>query len=781
MGNEITVQAGAQSLTTGYYGNEHKRNPYLIYNLVNWRDQSILFFLPTLPQVHLITCGLLGPTGLGKTNPTTKHPLRLVLLFIFLLAAPPYTWAQGPVIVPDAPDRPSAAATAPSPDTPATAANNAAPVPNDPSSNTNQLSPHSSGADPNPSEASSNSSGADPSPSGASSNSSEADPNPSPAGPNPSEAGPNSNDANLNPSKTESNSNETASDSNGAASDSTVAPSQSPSGPNSSPETTTAPNESPSATGDPAKTPGNPEPASSEPIPSPDELEARGATIGKIEFIVQDVFDTSNPKENNKLFRAANALHISTKHYVIEEHILFKSGDPYVHRTIEESERILRSNEFLYDAKIRPIRYHNNKVDIEVLTRDVWTLTGSVNFQNKGGVRDTGFEIEDQNLLGHGKRISLQRSRDADRSENLIEYYDPLFTKERLQMTVGYSNNSDGWRKSFDLERPFYSLDSRWSFGVNWDNSARTDTLYRDYEQYQRFNFRETVYGVFGGYSMGLEHNRISRFTLGFASEEVQISRNSETDLTRPLPPNRAVSYPWIGFNRIDNHFIKATRVDLIERTEDINIGMEYDVKVGASNRVFGAMENRLIVEGFFTKGYRPLRPDNLLLSSAKLTGRLSNTHAENMLLETKARFFLPAAKHQVNYARLQFDVGHDLDEDKQLLLGGQNGLRGYPANYREGNRRFLLNLERRFYGTHHLWQLFYVGAAAFFDVGSAWQNEARRDSNFEALRDYGLGLRLSSSRSGRGQVLHFDLAYALDGDNSISKRQRILSIESTF
>ena len=732
MRNEITVQAGAQSLTTGYYGNEHKRNPYLIYNLVNWRNQSILFFLPTLPQIHLITCGLLGPTGLGKTNPTTKHPLRLVLLFIFLLAAPPYMWAQGPVIAPNAPDRPSAATTTPSPGTPATAPNKAAPVLNDPSSNTNQVSPHSSGA---------------------SSNSSEAD----------------------------SISSEAASDSSGAASDSTVAPLQSPSGPNSTPETTTAPDESPSSAGDPAKTPSNPEPTPSEPIPSPEELEARGATIGKIEFIIQDVFDTSNPKENNKLFRAANALHISTKQYVIEEQILFKTGDRYVPRTIEETERILRSNEFLYDASIRAIRYHNNQVDIEVLTRDVWTLTGSVNFQRKGGVSDTGFEIEDQNLLGHGKRISLQRSRDANRSENLIEYYDPLFTKERLQMTVGYSNNSDGWRKSFDLERPFYSLDSRWSFGVNWDNSSRTDTLYRDHEEYQHFNYRETVYGVFGGYSMGLEHNHISRFTLGFASEEVQISPNSETDLTRPLPPNRAVSYPWIGFNRIDNHFIKAKRIDLIERTEDINIGTEYDVKIGASNQVFGAMENRLIIEGFVSKGNQPLRPDNLLLSSAKLSGRLSNTHAENMLLATKARFFSPAAKHQVNYARLQFDVGHDLDEDKQLLLGGQNGLRGYPANYREGNRRFLLNLERRFYGTHQLWQLFYVGAAAFFDVGSAWQNEARRDSNFEALRDYGLGLRLSSSRSGRGQVLHFDLAYALDGDDSISKRQRILSIESTF
>lgn len=748
MTNENTIQAGAQRLATGYYGNEHKRNPYLKYHLVNGRGQSILFFLLTLPPVDPKIRGQ-GRTRIGATKSTAKHSVRLVLLFIFLLTAASYTWAQTPISAPSSPDGPrdsAAPLTADIPEASATAPVAASPAANDPSSNTKAVPPNSSEAVPNSSEAASTSNGAGSDSSGAESDSSEA-----------------------------------ASNSSDSAPDSTKSPSPSTSEPTSTVETPAAPNETQSPASGPATIPSHAEPAPNESIPSPEELEARGATIGKIEFIVHDVFDTSNPKENNKLFRAANALHISTKQYVIEEQILFKTGDLYLHRTIEETERILRSNGFLYDASIRPIRYYNNQVDIEVLTRDVWTLTGSVNFQHKGGVSDTGFEIEDQNLLGHGKRFSLQRSRDADRSENLIEYYDPLFTKERLQMTVGYSNNSDGWRKSFDLERPFYSLDSRWSFGVNWDNASRTDTLYRDHEEYQHFNYRETTYGVFGGYSMGLEHNHISRVTLGFASEEVQISRNSETDLTRPLPPNRAVSYPWVGFNRIDNHFIKAKRIDLIERTEDINIGTEYDVKVGASNQVFGAMENRLIIEGFVSKGTRPLRPDNLLLSSAKLSGRLSNTHAENMLLATKARLFSPASKHQVNYARLQFDVGHDLDEDKQLLLGGQNGLRGYPANYREGNRRFLLNLERRFYGTHHLWQLFYVGAAAFFDVGSAWQNEARRDSNFEALRDYGLGLRLSSSRSGRGQVLHFDLAYAMDGDDSISKRQRILSIESTF
>ena len=42
-------------------------------------------------------------------------------------------------------------------------------------------------------------------------------------------------------------------------------------------------------------------------------------------------------------------------------------------------------------------------------------------------------------------------------------------------------------------------------------------------------------------------------------------------------------------------------------------------------------------------------------------------------------------------------------DMGEQLLLGGDNGLRGYPLRYQSGNKSLLFNVERRAYpiGTH--------------------------------------------------------------------------------
>src|SRR3954467_6773441 len=45
------------------------------------------------------------------------------------------------------------------------------------------------------------------------------------------------------------------------------------------------------------------------PMPSFAELEAAGARIGEIRVVTDNIFDTSDPHEDNLLYRAANAIH----------------------------------------------------------------------------------------------------------------------------------------------------------------------------------------------------------------------------------------------------------------------------------------------------------------------------------------------------------------------------------------------------------------------------------------------------------------------------------------
>src|SRR5262245_49692478 len=109
-------------------------------------------------------------------------------------------------------------------------------------------------------------------------------------------------------------------------------------------------------------------------LPADEDLESQGAVIGEITVNVGDVFDPSDPQEDRRLFRMANRLHRTTRESVIRDQLLVHSGDRYSRRLLEESERLLRQDRYLYEAEIRPVRYAGNRVDLEVITRDVWTL-----------------------------------------------------------------------------------------------------------------------------------------------------------------------------------------------------------------------------------------------------------------------------------------------------------------------------------------------------------------------------------------------------------------------
>jgi len=163
-----------------------------------------------------------------------------------------------------------------------------------------------------------------------------------------------------------------------------------------------------------------PEAGTLEPIPSDAELEQSGAVIGAILVDNQNIFDPQDPREDHKIFRLANRLHIKTRAYVIRQQLLFRPGERFSRRLLEESARILRSDRYFYDAWIEPVRYHDGQVDVRITTRDVWTLNPGVSFGRSGGKNTSGFELEELNILGTGAQVSLSHKTSIDRTSDVV-------------------------------------------------------------------------------------------------------------------------------------------------------------------------------------------------------------------------------------------------------------------------------------------------------------------------------------------------------------------------
>jgi hemolysin activation/secretion protein len=122
-----------------------------------------------------------------------------------------------------------------------------------------------------------------------------------------------------------------------------------------------------------------------------------------------------------------------------------------------------------------------------------------------------------------------------------------------------------------------------------------------------------------------------------------------------------------------------------------------------------------------------------------------------------------------------------DPDLDHQLLLGGDNGLRGYPLRYQSGKASVLFTAEERFFTTWFPFRLYQIGAAVFADAGRTWGDDVAGQAPLGWLADAGVGLRIGNSRSGLGNVLHVDLAVPLNRQPGIDSVQLLIETRGSF
>jgi len=202
-------------------------------------------------------------------------------------------------------------------------------------------------------------------------------------------------------------------------------------------------------------------------LPDDATLEREGARVGQVIIKIADIFDTSRPEEDTRLFRLANRWHINTRESTVMDRLLVRAGDLYSASVVRESERLLRDTRYLYDATITPVRYADGVVDLAVVTRDVWTLNPGVSFGRKGGKSTSGIEFEELNLLGRGTQVSVKKQNEVDRDIQSFRYIDNQLGSGWWSLELEHSDFSDGGAERFLLEKPFYALDTREAYGVS--------------------------------------------------------------------------------------------------------------------------------------------------------------------------------------------------------------------------------------------------------------------------------------------------------------------------
>jgi hypothetical protein len=506
-----------------------------------------------------------------------------------------------------------------------------------------------------------------------------------------------------------------------------------------------------------------------------------GTTIGAVVIERHNIFDLDNPAENKPLFRLANRLHVLTREETIRSQLLFASGDVLSKHALEESARLLRENRYLHEATVRALPAADGVADVHVITTDVWTLLPKIDFSRSGGENKYAFGIKETNLFGSGMAVELSRKSDADRDASRLKVVDRNLGGSRYVLDMGLSNNSDGHFRRLSLGKPFFALDSRRARGVSVSDNDYIDTYYERGEEIADFRHKSSYADVHIGWSRGLLDGWTTRITTGFVNDKNEFLDAPGSDYpTLVIPENRTLVYPFVALEWLEDKYEKANNINQIGRTEDRFMGRRFTARLGAATDWLGSDRDALLLNARAQAGFGTSRQDSMILA-AGIDTRIEDGNAVNLIVDFSARFFSKQSEKRLGFLALSGVYGHKLDLENRIVIGGETGLRGYPLRYQSGDRRVLFTAEQRYFSDWYPFRLFHVGAAVFYDVGRAWGESPVSTLQNEWLHDVGFGLRLGHSRFGFGRVTHIDIAFPLNGDDSVDDVQLLVSTKQTF
>ena len=419
--------------------------------------------------------------------------------------------------------------------------------------------------------------------------------------------------------------------------------------------------------------------------------------------------------------------------------------------------------------------------DIEVTVQEVWTTNPGISFGRSGGENTGGIKLQELNLLGLGKQLTFELAQDADRSFYTVHWRDPGVRGSRWITDVALRESNDGQGWSVMAQRPFYALDTRWSAGLALQQDETVDPVYRLGERVAGYGRQADFAEVSYGRSDGLRNGWSRRTTFGLRREHAEFGIAPDEPAPDVMPEDRRLDYPFLRFEAVQDDFETTRNRDQIARTEDQRFGLRYALEAGWSTPALGADRSGLLLHAEASRGWR-LGLDDTMFADAALTTRVEGGAAVDGLLSGGLRYYHPTGPRGVFFAGF---IGRHRPRPRRRPRADDRRRHrpsrlsaAIPGRQRHGARDRRAALFTKF----SLWQLADVGAAVFFDMGRAWGESPMGPSeNLGLLKDVGFGLRLGSSRSALGNVVHLDVAFPLDGSRTIDDVQFLVQTKASF
>ena len=503
--------------------------------------------------------------------------------------------------------------------------------------------------------------------------------------------------------------------------------------------------------------------------------------IRSIDVKVNELF----PGKSGFAKRAANALHAATRKSVIIRELLYRPGQRLDKRLILESEKNLTAYLGFYVVKthLKPVKGADT-VDVVVEIQDIWSIYTNVKLEGGGGDLEFNLTMGDKNFLGRNQSLEFSFDKSRFHTHWKQSFKEPFFFGSRLRFeerTALYYDRDGrqvGEGVGLSLIYPLFSRASKWGFQLYLDydrnreysvtgSSIDTVAWAPFYEKKYQKEKLELTCLVTRSFGYDVKHYLSAGFTLdrtGHTPIEDIASGDMDAFSSEVLPQDKKRNYLKAGYTLDTSRYIRVRNFFYLGRLETYAIGFRLETMVGFSRKSWWSDADSYLLSSYLR--YSAFFAKNHILSF-QLSGSselFTDGSQLNGIFSAKLYYYIRDLPLGFFALRVQADLGENLDVDNVFTMGSSTGLRGYPNDILEGNRRIFVNVEYRFdaikIGVTRL------GFLLFFDVGTAWVNQKEKQTANEhglvpgtMYPAAGLGLRLTIP-SINPNVFRFDFGY---------------------
>lgn len=492
------------------------------------------------------------------------------------------------------------------------------------------------------------------------------------------------------------------------------------------------------------------------PVPGRKRVACMGQRIDDIVVITQPPYTNGLLGRVAFIGRTVRSLHATTRSDVVRRFLLLHPGDPCNEAELRESERILRAQPYLVDARITAYNNDEGGVLLEVETRDEFSGIIQMAARTRAPVV-TNLRLGEANLAGAGLYTSAQwydggpGYRDGF-AARIIDYQ---FMGRPWRLTVQGARKDVGDEWWTDLTHPFYTDFQR----VAWRAVAggRSDFLemLRPAPDRNSLFFRRE-YGALGGVWRVGAPGRLSLFGASLSTERANTDDRVRVLSDTGMTPDRG---PPIGFRPADMYpsqrvvranallgyrhvrFLGATGFDALTGRQDVRRGVQISSVVGRGLSALGSRDHDLFLSTDVYGGAGSTRS----FAAVEIQGEGRNDFEANrwvgMVASGRAAWYIVPDERWRTVASVEYAGTWRPRVPIQLALGAiDGGVRGFDGALAAGAQRIVGRFEERWVlGTP--FGLGDVGIAGFLDAGRTVAGQAPYGVTTPVQAAVGLGV----------------------------------------